>query len=157
MKWAVGIIVLIFKGGAKSSLDNYRGITLLSIFGKLFVGILLQRLQKCISKFEILNENQIAYRKWYQTSDHIFTLWAIIQHNLMVKKGPLYVCFVDFSKAFDSVNHSHLIGKLISYGIKGNFLNIIESLYSKVKSCVKGDNGLTDIFACSRGVRLDVC
>ena len=43
-EWAIGIIVLLFKGGDKTNLDNYRGITLLSIFGKLFLGILLQRL-----------------------------------------------------------------------------------------------------------------
>ncbi len=82
-----------FPQGAKSSLDNYRGITLLSIFRKPFVGILLQGLQKCISKFEILNENQIAYRKGYQTSGHIFTLWAIMKHNFRVKKGPLLCLF----------------------------------------------------------------
>ena len=71
-EWAVGIIVLLFKGGDKGNLDNYRGITLLSIFGKLFVGILLQRLNKTVSTYNILNETQIAYRKGYQTSDHIF-------------------------------------------------------------------------------------
>ena len=84
-EWAIGIIVLLFKGGDKSSLDNYRGITLLSIFGKLFNGVLLQRLQKIISVFDILNENQIAYQKGYQTSDHIFTLRAIIEHNFQEK------------------------------------------------------------------------
>ena len=152
-EWAIGIIVLLFKGGIKSDLDNYRGITLLSIFGKLFIGILLQRLQKTVAKYEILRENQIAYRKGYQTSDHIFTLRAIIEHTFEVKKGPLYLCFIDFSKAFDSINHAHLIKKLCMYGIQGNLLNIISSLYSKVKSCVKGSNELTDLFSCSRGVR----
>ena len=81
-EWAIGIIVLLFKGGDKTNLDNYRGITLLSIFGKLFLGILLQRLQNTVSKYDILCENQIAYRKGYQTSDHIFTLRALIEHSL---------------------------------------------------------------------------
>ena len=152
-EWAIGIIVLLFKGGNKSDLDNYRGITLLSIFGKLFIGILLQRLQKTVAKYEILRENQIAYRKGYQTSDHIFTLRAIIEHTFEVKKCPLYICFIDFSKAFDSIDHVDLIKKLCMYGIQGNVLHVIASLYSKVKSCVKGNDELTDLFSCSRGVR----
>ncbi len=115
--------------------------------------VLLQRLQKIISVFDILNENQIAYQKGYQTSDHIFTLRAIIEHNFQEKKRSLHLCFVDFSKAFDSIDRANLINKLFSYGIEGNFLKIISSLYSKVKSCVKGDDELTELFSCSRGVR----
>ena len=152
-EWAIGIIVLIFKGGEKDNLDNYRGITLLSIFGKLFIGILLQRLNNVVSDYEILCENQLAYRKGYQTSDHIFTLRAVIENTFQNKKGALYLCFVDFKKAFDSVDHKELLHKLATYGIKGNFLKIIASLYSKVKSSVRGADGLTDLFSCSRGVR----
>ena len=152
-EWAIGIIVLIFKGGEKDNLDNYRGITLLSIFGKLFVGVLLDRLNKVVSEYHILCENQLAYRKGYQTSDHIFTLRAIIENTFQNKKGALYLCFVDFKKAFDSVDHKELLHKLATYGIKGNFLKIIASLYSKVKSSVRGTDGLTELFSCSRGVR----
>ena len=79
-EWAVGIIVLLFKGGDKSDLDSYRGITLLSIFGKLFLGILLERLTTVLDNLKILEENQIAYRKGYQTSDHLFTFLSIIQN-----------------------------------------------------------------------------
>ena len=107
----------------------------------------MQRLQNVVLQFKILSENQIAYRKNYQTSDHIFTLRAIIEHTFKVKKKPLYLCFVD------SIDHGDLIRKLINYGIRGNFLNIISSLYGKVKSCVRGDDDLTNLFSCSRGVR----
>ena len=151
-EWAIGIIVVIFKGGEKENLDNYRGITLLSIFGKLFTGILLHRLNNVVSDYEIIGQNQIAYRKGYQTSDHIFTLRAIIE-NTFANKGTLYLCFVDFKKAFDSINHKELLDKLVSFGINGDYLRIISSLYSKVKSCVRGADGLTDLFSCSRGVR----
>ncbi len=58
--------------GDKANLNNYRGITLLSIFGKLFLGGILQRLNNAISQFEILEENQIGFKKGYQTLDHIF-------------------------------------------------------------------------------------
>ena len=152
-EWSIGIIVVLFKGGDKTDLNNYRGITLLSIFGKFFLGVLLERLNNIISRFEILEENQIGFRKEYQTSDHIFTLRAIIENYFECNKGPLHVCFVDFRKAFDSVDHKLLLQKLVVYGIKGGFLKIIESLYEKVKSCVRGNDSLTDIFPCERGVR----
>ena len=87
------------------------------MFGKLFIGILLQRLQSTISKHEILDENQIAYRKGYQTSDHTFTLRAITEHTFQVKKGPLYLCFVDFSKAFDRVDIGILVHKMRDMGV----------------------------------------
>ena len=152
-EWSVGIIVVLFKGGDKSDLNNYRGITLLSIFGKFFLGVLLDRLNDVISKYKILEENQIGFRKGYQTSDHVFTLRAIIENTFVNSKSPIFLCFVDFRKAFDSVDHKLLLQKLVTYGIKGSFLKIIASLYEKVKSCVRGNNSLTDMFSCNRGVR----
>ena len=101
----MGIIVPIFKGGEREDLNNYRGITLLSIVEKFFVGILNERLNKFAEKFNIICENQAGFRKSYRTTDHIFTLNATVEHFLNVKKKPLYVCFVDFKKAFDKVSH----------------------------------------------------
>ncbi len=152
-EWSVGIITVIFKGGDKTDLNNYRGITLFSIFGKFFLGVLLDRLNKAITNFEILEENQVGFRKGYQTSDHIFTLQSIIENAFQTSKGSLYFCFVDYKKAFDSINHKLLLHKLVTYGINGNFLKVISSLYAKVKSCVRGNNGLTEIFPCDKGVR----
>jgi len=51
------------------------------------------------------------------------------------------------------VDHKLLVQQLVTYGIKGNFLKVIKSLYDQVKSCVRGNNSLTDIFPCNRGVR----
>ena len=152
-EWSIGIIVVLFKGGDKADLNNYRGITLLRIFGKFFLGVLLERLNNVISQFQILEQNQIGFRKGFQTSDHTFTLRAIIENYFRNNKGPLYVCFVDFKKAFDSVDHKLLLQQLVTYGINGNFLKVIKSLYDKVKSCVRGNDSLTDIFPCNRGVR----
>ena len=116
-EWAMGIIVPIFKAGEREDLNNYRGITLLNIVGKVFVGILNERLNKFAEKFNIICENQAGFRKSYRTTDHILTLHAIVEHFLNVKKKPLYVCFVDFKKAFDKVSHPILWKKLISYQV----------------------------------------
>ena len=72
-----------------------------------------------------------------------FTLYSVINHTVNVKKKPLYVCFVDFKTAFDKVWHVLLWQKLVNYGIDGKFINIIKSMYSKVKSCVRSNEGMT--------------
>ena len=61
--------------------------------------------------------------------------------------------FRRFQKAFDSVDHKLLLQQLVTYEIKGNFLKVIKSLYDKDKSCVRGNDSLTDIFPCNRGLR----
>ena len=152
-EWAVGIIVILFKGGEKNDINNYCGITLLSVIGKLLVGMLNKRLTKFVEKHKIVHENQAGFRKGYRTTDHIFTLYSVIHHTINVKKKPLYVCFIDFKKAFDKVSHALLWQKLVNYGIDGKFINIIKSMYSKVKSCVRSNDGLTEFFPYNKGLR----
>ena len=156
-EWAVGIIVLLFKGGEKKDLNNYRGITLLSILGKLFVGILNERLEKFTKEFDLINENQAGFRKGYRTSDHMFTLNSLIQHFLQVKKKNLYVCFVDFRKAFDKVSHTILWNKLLNYGVNGKFLILIKSMYASVKSAVRTNSGLSIFSYIKEGCVKDAC
>ena len=87
---------------------NYRGITLLSMFGKILVAVLNNRLTEFVKQTDILLENQCGYRKGYQTTNHIFTLLTLIDHYVNKKNDKLFLCFVDFRKAFDKVDHSLL-------------------------------------------------
>ena len=83
----------LIKGGDEADLNNYRGITLLSIVGKFFFGILLKTLNYQI---KFLEQNQIGFRKRYQTSDHIFTISALIEHYVKSNKGPIVHIFRRF-------------------------------------------------------------
>ena len=89
----------------------------------------------CATSKELMR-NELK-RKGYQTTDHIFTFQAIIDNYVKNNKGPL------FKKAFDSVDYKLLLQQLVMYGIKGNFLKVIKSLYDQVKSCVRGNISLT--------------
>ena len=82
--------------------NNYRPITLLSCIGKLFTAVLNDRLNTFLDDNHLLSENHAGFRKHYSTSDHIFTLYALMELLKYEKKKPV-CCFVDFSKAFDSV------------------------------------------------------
>ena len=65
----------------------------------------------------------------------------------------MFTCFVDFQKAFDSVWHKGLFHKLYNNGISGKSLSLIFNLYSKTQCAIKGNNGITDFFRYSKGVR----
>ena len=153
-EWSIGIIVPIYKGkGEAKEPDNYRGITLLSCISKLLTTVINNRLNDFVNDMGILGEEQAGFRKHYSTNDHIFSLQCIIDIYLNVFKKKLYCCFVDYKKAFDTVNRTHLWQTLLSYNINGCLLNLIKNMYSNAKSCIRLNNKLSDFFACETGVR----
>ena len=72
---------------------------------------------------------------------------------LFSKKGRFHCMFVDFSKAFDTVNRDYLIYTLIKQGMHGKMLKLVREIYSKVKATVRTKDGLTERFDCILGVR----
>ena len=123
--WLEGIIMPIYKKkGNPLQPENYRPITILGCFGKLFTAVLNQRLNNFLNEHHILEENQAGFRAGYSTYDHIFALHAIIE-ILKAKKLKLFCSFVDFSKAFDSVWRVGLWSKLLKNDVNGKFFRIV--------------------------------
>ena len=144
--WCKGCVVPIHKKGDVDNVNNYRGITLLSCMGKLFTSILNKRLLDWDKEHSIITDAQFGFRPGFSTIDAIFALHTIIKSNLKKRGGRLYCCFVDYKKAFDLIDRSKLWCKLIKQGVEGKMLNVIISLYDKVKICVKFDGCLSDYF-----------
>jgi hypothetical protein len=86
----------------------------------------------------------------------LFNLFAMVQKFLSKKGQKLYVAFVDFRKAFDSVRHDKLLETIQREGIKGKFLVAIKSMYSSLISCVRSNGECSEFFnvqlECVRGV-----
>ena len=151
--WSVGLIVPIYKKkGSQSDPNNYRGVTLLSCLGKLFTMCINVRLTSYVTNQGIIGEEQAAFRESYSTMDHVFVLNELINIYLH-KKKRLYCCFIDYQKAFDTINRSALWGKLIANGINGKILQIIYNMYETAKSCVKQQSMISGFFSCNMGVR----
>ena len=74
-------------------------------------------------------------------------------HRNTKKKGRMYCLFIDFSSAFDRVQHKLLWYVLMKNGITGKFLQVIQSMYSQLQSCVKTNNGLSEYFDCIVGTK----
>ena len=151
--WCLDIIKPIFKNkGDPRSPSNYRGITILSCLGKLFTSCINTRLTSYSKSCDIIGNEQAGFRQGFSTADHIFFLKSLIDLYLF-KKKRLYCCFVDYNKAFDTVNRAALWSKLLAKGIGGKLIKSIYSMYNNAKSCISMSGKTSGYFACETGVR----
>ena len=152
VEWTTSNIIPIHKKGDKNVCDNYRSIWLTSLFSKIYTAILDKRLGCFTTRNKTLPEEQAGFREGYSTIDHIFSLYAMIKKQF-TKDRKLYVCFVDYRKAFDSVNREALFNILERNGISGDYLLAIKSIYKSVLASVKKDGNLSDYFECPSGLK----
>jgi hypothetical protein len=151
--WCLGIITPIHKEGPKEDPDNYRGICIGSALSKVLSTMMNKRLTDYTKANNMINKAQIGFEISNRTSDHLLTVKSLVNKYVSDKKGKLYVCFIDFRKAFDTVWHEGLFHKLEEANITGNFLNTLKDMYSKTECAVKLGNRTTQYFKCKKGVR----
>jgi hypothetical protein len=155
--WTESIIVALYKKGNVSDPGNYRGISMCDISSKVYSAIINKRIQAWVDENNITGEYQAGFKHGYSTIDHMFTLMSCVQKQL-TQKRKLYVAFVDFEKAFDSINRHLLWPVLLKNGIKGKLLRCIKSMYFNVKARVRNGAKLTQYIKCTVGVKQgDVC
>ena len=134
--------------------NNFRGVSLIDILNKILTGMMYDRIYKWAEDNSKLNESQSGFRKGYSTIDKLFTLMSLGQKYLSKEGGRIYCLFVDFSKAFDRIDHETLINSLIRKGIHGKMLKLLIAMYKNLCSCVKVDNQkCTSHFSCNIGTR----
>ena len=124
--WKDASIVTIYKKGDRTDCWNYRGISLLSIAGNIFAKILLNRLSTHVTP-EVVSETQYGFRGNRSTVDMIFCLRQL-QEKCIEQNRPLYMVFVDFSKAFDTVGRIGLWQLLRMYGCPEKSTTMTEAL-----------------------------
>ena len=140
------------KSGCEEDPNNYRGITLQNVLAKIFASILNSRILSWAEDNNLLNESQFGFRKGRRTIDCQIILLTLIQ-KFKSTRNPLYSCFIDFSKAFDSLDHSLLWSKLANFGLSSRILSLLQDMYSKVNSCVRVNGNTLTFFSCNKGVR----
>ena len=153
-EWSKGRIVSLHKKGDPTLASNYRGITISSVVGKLFNYVLNNRLCTYLDDNDILCPEQSGFRKKHRTTDHMFILKNIMNKYKHDNK-PLYIAFVDFKQAFDTISHKYLLYKLLKNGVSSKLYNIIKSMYNNISLAVQSSDGdrITEYFISLLGVR----
>ena len=123
--WKDANIIPIFEKGSKKNCGNYRGISLLSIAGKIMARVILNRINEQISP-NTLPETQSGFRSGRSTIDMIFSLRQI-QEKCIEQNKELYAVFIDFTKAFDTVSREGLWKILIKFGFTEKVVAIIKA------------------------------
>ena len=129
--WKRSNIIPVNKTNDKQLVKNYRPISLLPIFGKIFEKIIFDRLYNFLSQEKLLNPNQSGFRP----SDSCVNQLIAITHEIFEAfdcNPSLEVrsVFLDISKAFDKVWHEGLLYKLKSMGVSGELYNLLENCLS---------------------------
>ena len=128
-RWKLATIVPLYKGGGNDAVSNYRPVSLLPIPGKILEKLIHDHIMKFFENNNILSEYQFGFRKNHSTTDSIATLVDNILHSVNDGKVTL-AAFIDFKKAFDTVNHNILLEKLFYMGIRGPLLTWIKHYLS---------------------------
>ena len=144
-------IVTLYKNkGERSDCNNYRGISLLSIVGKVYARVLLARLQKLAER--IYPESQCGFRAGRSTVDMVFSLRQL-QEKSREQNLPLYIAFIDLTKAFDLVSRDGLFKGLEKIGCPPKLHSLIESFHSNMKGTVQFNGNLSEAFDIRSGVK----
>ena len=150
----VGKVTPVFKKDDPEVLGNYRPVSTLPIFGKIFEKVIYSRIYNFASSQGIFNENQFGFRKSHSTSHAINKSVSFINQSLKQRKHILGI-FIDLSKAFDTIDHSTLLAKLNHYGIRGAANSLIQSYLSDrtqyVEALGEKSDKLTTIYGVPQG------
>ena len=130
--WGEGFRTAVYKSGARLDPNNYRGITILSIFTKMFEMAFHDRLLFICEAYGLIDG---GFLKGSMAADNV----SLIQRQI-IKGEILIVCFVDFSRAFDLINRHILFYKLIKTGLHGRIVD------------TKCNRSLSPLLATSTGV-----
>ncbi|EYB90115.1 hypothetical protein Y032_0223g2663 [Ancylostoma ceylanicum] len=126
--WKTWNTVLLHKKGDKEDLGNYRPISLLPVLYKVFTRPLLARIRRTLRKLSQYVE-QVGFRRGFSTIDHIATCTRIIE-ACREHQMPLVMTFIDYCKAFDSVEYHTAWESLLEQGVERNYVDVLKDCYS---------------------------
>ena len=148
-EWLTQFIVPVHKKGSLTDCNNYRGIALMSITAKLFNRLILNRI-KIIDPY--LRGNQNGFRQNRSTNQQILAIRRLFETVKMYQKEKLLAIFIDFSKAFDSINWTVMERVLALYHVPSELVELIMMMYRGSAAVVKTKDGESTPIPLSVGV-----
>lgn len=148
----VSIIHLYKKKGNHQACDNHRGISLLSIAGKVLARLLLNRLNAHLEEQGLLPESQCGFRKERGTIDMVFAARQL-QEKCQEQNTDLYSTYVDLTKAFDTVSREGLWKIMAKYGCPTKFVSIVRQFHDGMHARVQDNGETSQPFPVTNGVK----
>ena len=146
------IIHLYKRKGNPQVCDNHRGISLLSIAGKILTKILLNRLNAHLDQAGLIPESQCGFRKDRGTIDMIFTARQL-QEKCQEQNVDLYMTFVDLTKAFDTVSRDGLWKIMAKFGCPPRYIAMVRQFHDGMQARVQNDGEYSEPFPVTNGVK----
>jgi hypothetical protein len=147
--WNNAIIILLHKKGDIKDINNYRPISLISHISKLFSKVILNRIEKALDSNQA--REQAGFRKGFSTTDHLQVVNQLVE-KCNEYKLPLCIAFVDYEKAFDSVEHVHIMDAIGNQEVSKGYVELLTNTYNKATSKIRLDKD-SKTFQIQRGVR----
>ena len=148
-EWKRSVFISIPKKGNAKECSIYHTIALISHTSKVMLKILQVRLQQYMNRE--LPDVQAGFRKGRGTRDQIASICCIIQKAREFQKN-IYFCFIDYAKAFDSVDHNKLWKILKEMGIPDHLTCHLRNLYAGQEATIRSGHGATDWFQIGKGI-----
>lgn len=135
-EFKIAIIKPVFKRGDREIVSNYRPISLITNFTKIFEKIIKVRIESFIKKYNLISGRQYGFQAGLSSEGAISALTRKM-YDALDKGQPSLCMFVDLAKAFDTVDHSQLLGVLEDFGFRGEVLGLFESYLSSRQQLVQ--------------------
>jgi len=150
-EWCEACIVPLYKGkGDKYDCGSYRGISLLSVIGKLYGRVLIDRISGATEC--AIGEEQCGFRRGRGCVDQVFAVRQVCEKA--IEKGKeVFFAFMDLEKAYDRVDRGALWDVMRIYGVGGRLLRGVQSFYASSRACVRVADGVSDWFSVNVGLR----
>ena len=144
-QWKSAIIMVLHKKKDQTEYGNYRRISLVAHAGKILLKIIARRLSEYCERVGILPEEQSGFRPNRSTTDMMFVIRRL-QELARKKQISLYVCFIDITKAYDSVDRTPLWTVLARFGVPQNMISVIRhSTMTCEHACGSRRQGVLDV------------
>ena len=150
-KWKTAIVIPLPKGGDRTDVNNTRPISLLPLPGKLLERLVHSRVWKYLEAHKLINDRQHGFRAGHSTTATVSTIVDSLLEAANKKQHSLAV-YIDFRKAFDTVNHRILLQKLDMLGIKDNCLQWFKDYLTLRKQRTFANNCMSESAVIKCGV-----
>lgn len=149
-QWQRSVYIPIYKKGDPSECSNYRTISLIPHASKIMLKIIQKRLEPIMES--LIPPEQAGFRKNRGTRDHISNIRRLMEKAREHQKD-LFMCFIDYSKAFDCVDHGSLWRVLLEMGVPLHLVLLMRQLYTEQEAAVRTEDGDSEWFKVKKGVR----